>query len=188
MRAVFYTVKRFSYSPYTLDIKDNAVKLGEFINKIDAPAISLVGHSLGGLVILKYALDTTDARIKRIVNLATPHSGSVFAKRISNLPLGKYVLGKSLMSANENGITFPEKYEIGAIAGKLNMILGWLLFLPRPNDTIVATCEVQHPKLKDYIDYYVTHASMLLSRKVSQQIIHFLEYGVFRREANERNA
>jgi hypothetical protein len=58
-------------------------------------------------------------------------------------------------------------------------LLGYLLKLKKPNDTLISVIETQHPDLKDSLAINVTHASMLFSKKVAKNIVSFIKNGVF---------
>lgn len=81
-----------------------------------APMLTLVGHSMGGLVASYFAtvlLDEGGADVRRVVTLGTPFAGSVKATRIlatgDYLPLG--LLNDSLRDATR---TMPGVYELVA--------------------------------------------------------------------------
>ena len=73
----------FSYRSVSCSPKQNALELGEFVDKLDADIIHFVGHSLGGIILLNYFQIFDAAKPGRVVMLGTPLSGSNIARHIS---------------------------------------------------------------------------------------------------------
>ncbi|RMF95578.1 MAG: alpha/beta hydrolase [Candidatus Schekmanbacteria bacterium] len=75
-------------SPPFSSIIDFSQKLSEKIKKLKKEGYNsfiLIGHSMGGLVALYYALSRKDLDIKKVITIGTPHKGTLFAK----IALGK---------------------------------------------------------------------------------------------------
>jgi pimeloyl-ACP methyl ester carboxylesterase len=75
-----YTI---NYGPPYADIERFAEQLGTKIESVcaatGADRVTLVGHSMGGLVARSYLRQRGPARVERIVTIGTPHHGSVLA-------------------------------------------------------------------------------------------------------------
>ncbi|MFF3936143.1 esterase/lipase family protein [Streptomyces phaeofaciens] len=76
-----HRVESLNYSPLTCDIRTAAELLGRHIEEICARTgssrVDVVGHSLGGLIARYYAQRLGgDARVRTLVTLGTPHSGT----------------------------------------------------------------------------------------------------------------
>jgi pimeloyl-ACP methyl ester carboxylesterase len=74
-------VESLNYSPLTCDIRTAAELLGRHIEQIcertGQERVDIVGHSLGGLIARYYAQCLGgDARVRALVTLGTPHSGT----------------------------------------------------------------------------------------------------------------
>ncbi|GGJ20200.1 esterase/lipase family protein [Streptomyces brasiliensis] len=74
-------VESLNYSPLTCDIRTAAELLGRHIEEIcertGSPHVDIVGHSLGGLIARYYAQCLGgDLRVRTLVTLGTPHSGT----------------------------------------------------------------------------------------------------------------
>jgi triacylglycerol lipase len=69
----------FNY-PWTARVEGNARRLAQFVERVaretGRPHVSLVAHSMGGLVCLEY-MHTTEgaARVRKCVTIASPHAG-----------------------------------------------------------------------------------------------------------------
>ena len=90
--------RAFSYASVKSSVSTNAQALGKFLLGLRADTLHLVGHSLGGLVILKlFESNATDALPPgRIVFLGSPLNGSRSAQNLARLPLGTTLLGRGV--------------------------------------------------------------------------------------------
>lgn len=66
---------------WRLDNQLNAIALNDFIENVVVPAsgqtkIDIVAHSMGGLLVRKYAQTFTENRLSKIIYLGTPHRGA----------------------------------------------------------------------------------------------------------------
>jgi hypothetical protein len=143
----------------------------------------LVGHSLGGLLILQMLLDSGWGAPGRLLFLGTPLQGSAVARRVGSWPGMERLLGhaEGPLGAGHRG--WPSDRESGMIAGTMPIFgLGLLAGgLARPNDGTVAVSETVHPGLTDRIELRVTHTGMLYSQAVARQAAEFLRHGRFSR-------
>ncbi|MFJ8106912.1 esterase/lipase family protein [Streptomyces sp. NPDC096132] len=76
-----HRVESLNYSPLTCDIRTAAELLGRHIEEICARTgsgrVDMVGHSLGGLIARYYVQRLGgDVRVRTLVTLGTPHSGT----------------------------------------------------------------------------------------------------------------
>ncbi|MES4888335.1 alpha/beta fold hydrolase [Streptomyces sp. NPDC096012] len=74
-------VESLNYSPLTCDIRTAAELLGRHVEEIcertDSARVDIVGHSLGGLIARYYVQCLGgDRRVRTLVTLGTPHSGT----------------------------------------------------------------------------------------------------------------
>ena len=172
----------YSYPSVRLTLTENADRLAQFARTLAAPAVHWVGHSLGGLVILRMLERHAALTGGRIVMLGTPYAEAYSGRVLARNPVGSRMLGLSvtewLASAK------PERFlgrEIGVIAGTRSVGLGRIFApgLPRPNDGAVALAETRCTAATDSIAMPVSHSGMLLSRAVARQIAAFLRSGRF---------
>lgn len=186
-----FNTHQLHYRTVRASLSDNARVLREFLESElhdrEAATCHLVGHSLGGLVILKMLCEWPEAPIGRVVCLGTPLTGSAAAERIARLPGGNSLLGKSIaegvlaQSAAQWANQLRDR-EVGVIAGTLSIGMGRLLGkLPEPNDGTVAVEETRWPQATDHLQVAATHTSMVASREVTDQVAHFLNHGRFHR-------
>ncbi|MCN9244916.1 alpha/beta fold hydrolase [Streptomyces sp. RY43-2] len=85
-------IESLNYSPLTCDIRTAAQLLGRHIEEIcertGQTQVDVVGHSLGGLIARYYAQCLGgDFRVRTLVTLGTPHSGTRVARLASAHPI-----------------------------------------------------------------------------------------------------
>lgn len=177
-RGVAVTV--FRHFPWRGTFPDKANALGTMLDQLDASVVHFIGHSLGGLIVLDFLNRRPRQRPGRVLLLGSPINGSVAAQRFLTLPLGRLLVGMCMASAASGpSLPLPPDREVGSIAGWVNLAVGWLLWLPRPNDSLVAVCETERPDMKDSRVLAVSHVGMILSRRVADLAATFLRTGTF---------
>ncbi len=180
-----FAARQFSYRSIARDFDANAERLRAFICEVREP-VHLVGHSLGGLLILKALMEDPELPVARVVCLGAPLRGSAVARKLAGHSLGTLLLGKS--SGHE--LLGPDHWEdwdgrraLGIIAGTGGIGVGKLLGpLPAPHDGTVTVAETRLPGVSDFIAIAVTHSGMLFSPAVADQVAHFLRHERFSRD------
>lgn len=177
----------FSYRSVVNDVAQNALELCEFLRTIDAERIDLVGHSLGGLVILR-ALESVELSAPgRVVLLGSPLQGCETARSLSHIPFLKAMLGRGI---EQEAVKSDERQwtgarEIGVIAGDLSMGMARLVAsLTTANDGTVLVSETRMHGTTDHIVLPVSHTGMVFSGLVGQQTAEFLRNGRFLHSAS----
>ena len=172
----------YSYPSVRLTLTENAGRLARFARSLAAPRIHWVGHSLGGLVILRMLEREPLLPPGRIVLAGVPYAGSHAGRALARSALGARALGSSMREWLDSvKPTQCPGREIGVIAGTLSVGLGRVVApdLPVPNDGAVALAETALAAARDRIALPVTHTGMLLSRRVAREICVFLRDGAF---------
>jgi len=180
-----YQTGSFSYASLRLTLTQNADELAAFCGGLDFARMHFVGHSLGGLVILRMLEREPGLRVGRVVLAGMPYGESFAARRLERFPGGRAMLGRSVLEWLERGgPRHAGKHEIGVIAGTLGAGLGRLVApgLPAPNDGVVTVEETWLPDMRDCIVMPVNHSGMLVSGAVARQVCEFIRHGAFRRE------
>ena len=144
-------------------------------------AVHLVGHSMGGRVVLRYLQKNTDPRVRRAVLLAAPVSGCRAAGILGGRALGRALLGRSASLWHEPfDAAVDERFELGVIAGTRPFGLGGMfLRLPKPSDGVVCVDETQFPGVRAHLCLPIGHSAMLVSGRVARQTGAFLRHGKF---------
>jgi pimeloyl-ACP methyl ester carboxylesterase len=176
----------FSYPSVAANATANAQALKEFLGGIRADTLHLVGHSLGGLVILKLFEDAAAAQLPagRVVLLGSPLRGSRVAESLARMPFGKKILGRSvseeLLAPHER--RWNRSRDLGVIAGDLGIGLGRLVGTHGvPSDGTILVEETQLDGAADRVVLRVSHSGMLFSAAVARAAGGFLSTGRFAR-------
>jgi pimeloyl-ACP methyl ester carboxylesterase len=177
-------VHLFGYPSLRTDLDGNIQSLFEFVESIDAETVHLVGHSLGGLLILKMLNSHPPSRVGGVVCLGSPLRGSSAGMRIQSLPGGKVFAGKSLVQAL--GEPLPDwqgQWPLGVIAGSMGVGLGRLVEqLEAPHDGTISVSETRLPGISDHLVLPLNHSGLVFSPEVARQTDYFLSQGRFLRD------
>jgi pimeloyl-ACP methyl ester carboxylesterase len=179
-RAGFRT-RLFTYRAVKDDPEGLVRRLLDFIDDTRGDVVHLLGHSLGGILAIKACTDHDPARLGRIVCLGSPLAGSHACRRLARLPGGRRLLGRSLRVLEDAVVPrWCGATELGVIAGSHGIGGGQLLGgLPRPHDGTVAVDETHLEGETDHRVLPVSHLSMLLSKRVADEVARFFETGLF---------
>jgi len=189
MRLLGYRIRRcgfdvayFSYESARATLEQNAARLSSFAAALSANTLHWVGHSMGGLVVLRMLEQNADFRIGRIVLMGSPSSGSYAARATAKTAAGRWLLGHSMPTHKINA-SIGGRCEVGVIAGNRGLGLGQLLIsgLPKPNDGVVTVEETRLRGMKDHIVLKVSHSGMLFSSRAAREVCAFLKDGRFSR-------
>jgi pimeloyl-ACP methyl ester carboxylesterase len=116
----------FNYSSFSADVERAAAELVEFINALPARSagapLSLIGHSLGGLVI-RYCLRRYRAQgVRRVITLGTPHGGTSFLPLIG--PVRRRLDPDSPLIHQLNaGDRVPQQFDVIAIGSQFDALI-----------------------------------------------------------------
>lgn len=180
LRANGHEVEVFSYPSRNNDLDGHADELHAFLGKIKTGELHLVGHSMGGLVILNMLNRFDDLPPGRVVLMGTPVMGSGVVKRLGKLPGQKLLFGKARENLLQGFQHTPMRHETGVIRGTHALGMGLIAGKHgEANDGTVAVSETELVGLKDSVEMDVTHTEMLVSAEVVEQVEQFLFHGRF---------
>jgi len=177
-----YDWRPFNYASTLLTMSEIAAALNDFIGTIEAPTVHLVGHSLGGLVILRCLERYPQQPQGRVVFLGTPSLASRVANTVGRFRFGRALLGQAvgeeLLYAHQR--KWDHVRELGIIAGTQSLSLGRLVVdFHEDNDGTVAVSETLLPGATAHLLLPVSHTGMLISPRVAHEVGQFLETGRF---------
>lgn len=192
----WYKALPFSYPTVSGLMVDHIKALRELAQAQGAERLHFVGHSLGGLVVLRLLEATNDLPPGRAVLLGSPLRGSLAAQGIARWPIGRAILGHAIRDevltagfdpnapARESvaARVWDGRRDVGIIAGSGGIGLGRLFaHFAGENDGTVQVEETRLEGAKDHIVLPVTHTGMLFSGDVTAQVVAFLRNGHFAR-------
>ncbi|TVQ37637.1 MAG: alpha/beta hydrolase [Wenzhouxiangella sp.] len=174
---------RFGYPTLSKSVSSNARALFEFARGLDVEQLDFVGHSLGGIVILRMFDELIGLPPGRVVLLGSPVRGSDVASTVAALKVARPLIGQA-RTALERGFSHsPAGRETGVIAGTRGVGLGRVLSaLDGPHDGTIRVAETRLDDAADTLELPVSHTGLVLSREVSEAVAHFLEKGSFREQ------
>jgi pimeloyl-ACP methyl ester carboxylesterase len=173
----------FGYSSVSTSLAGNVLALGDFLRRIPADTLHLVGHSMGGLVILGLFEHAPSLPPGRVVLLGSPVQGSQAARKLARRTLGRRIIGLTAHEAllPERERQWRGERELGVIAGSLPRGFGRLLTsFDEPSDGTVRVAETRLIGAKEQLTLRTSHTGMVYSPEVARQTATFLANGAFR--------
>ena len=157
------------------------------LTAIRADTLHVVGHSLGGLVILKaFEEEAVEPRLPpgRIVLMGSPLNGSRAARNLAELPFGKTIMGRVVRE--ELLVQRRRRWQgarpLGIIAGDLGFGVGRITGpLGGPSDGTILIEETRLEGAADHVVLRVSHTGMLFAPAVARAAGVFLSTGRFSR-------
>lgn len=175
-----FRVKGFGYSSTRMPFEASAARLLELCERDFLRGVHLVGHSLGGLLILRMLELGEWKRPGKVLFLGTPLAGSAVARRTIHWPGASLLLGTAGAPLTRGVPIWPDDRRTGMIAGSRPVGLGVLAGgMQKPHDGTVSVSETRHPGLDQHITLPVTHTGMIFSPTVARQAASFLTRGRF---------
>jgi len=173
----------FGYPTVRRDLDHNARALAAFAACMPGDRLHFVGHSLGGLVLLRMLAMAVPRRLGRVVLLGSPCVESRVLDVLSRCAAGRAVLGAGLAQWRRTPVrSVPAGLAVAGIAGNRAWGMGRLVVrLEPPHDGVVCVAETRLPGLSDHLTLAVTHSGMLFSGVVARQAGAFLLRGRFDR-------
>jgi len=181
LRACGYRTRVFRYRSLRRPLDWNARRLIREVRSQGAGTLHLVGHSLGGLVILQALQECPELVTGRVVLLGSPVKGSLSAQRLQRHAWSRWLLGRSAEPGLLGGVPhWPGRQEAGVIAGSRPVGVGRLLGgFPGPGDGTVALSETAIDTAPASLVVRTTHMGLLFSAPVAQALCRFLAAGHF---------
>lgn len=180
LSAAGFDAQTFDYATVRDGIDVASKRLRELIGTFGGGKVHLVGHSLGGLVAAMIVQRHPDLIDGRIVCLGAPLRGSAAARSLKGLPGGLAMLGHSVELLEQGLERWDGPQELGAIAGRLPIGLGFVLGgVTAPHDGTVAVEETRLPGITDHRVIAAAHTGLVYSDPAARHTIAFLRDGRF---------
>jgi pimeloyl-ACP methyl ester carboxylesterase len=157
-------------------LEESARRLHALAEDLPEETVHFVGHSLGGLVVLRMLADHPWDRPGRIVTLGTPHAGLSSARRFERVP----ILWPGVRAAlYADPISLPQGRELGVLSGDRGLFVGRFIVRGQASDMVIGVTEAMHPDSRAHVSVSETHAGMLYAARVAAQVDCFLREGRF---------
>jgi triacylglycerol lipase len=192
LRRAGYEVINRTYPALRLPIPLIAEDVARLLEPYRDRAVSIVAHSMGGLVARAYLGRYRTDNVRRLVMIATPNQGAWLAAHLhAHRRLGP--MYRLLFAANAaqllpeavKGLPLP-CCEFGVIAGGTGRDCGFARYLPGDNDGTVCVTETHLPGEADFVLVPHSHAFIMNGRATIDAVLRFLETGRFRSEETRR--
>lgn len=152
--------------PLLGSIDEHARRLGEIVEQVckatGAPKVTLVGHSMGGLISRAYLHNNGASRLERIITLGSPHHGTYGA-----FPLRKLAVNAAQMCVNSEWLAALNVHESKDCPVPITSLL-------TPHDNIVYpqnSAVLKYPNARNVYFPGLGHVELVLSPAVMQATI-----------------
>jgi len=182
-----FRVRSKGYGSTRANISQHVAWLDEVLTQEDmskTKTLHFVTHSLGGIILRKYLQDRTLPNLGRVVMLAPPNQGSEIVDHLREWPLFRYIMGPSGQELGTDPQGVPNSlgkvdFELGVITGNASKSILGAMFLPSPHDGTVAVEAAKVDGMKDFLVVPHSHAFIMNSPNVANQVAIFLRTGKF---------
>ncbi len=172
----------YRYRTVSDGLDENAQALAAHLTGVPGDTVHLVGHSLGGVVIVamlqRFGLD----RPGRVVCMGAPLRGTAAGRAVARWPGAASMLGKSIRELNAAGglPRWDGSRPLGIVAGRRPRGFGAIIAgLPKPHDGVVSVDETRLPGATDHVVVDASHVGLLWSAAAWRAVRNFLERGCF---------
>lgn len=177
-----YRLRVFRYHSVQQSAAQVAAQLHALIASLEAPQVHLIGHSLGGSIILEYLERHAMHQPGRVLLMGAPVLGSRSAVYLARWAWGRRIMGRAVADEllSPPAHRWDSSREVGIIAGTCPVGLGQLLIrFSEPNDGTVAVSETRLPGATASLELPVTHMGLLWSPTAAREAGSFLAHGRF---------
>ena len=176
-----FRTHRVSYDFLGASPAENAERLHAQILALDEPSVHLVGHSLGGIVILHLLHAHPELDVGAVVLLGSPVRGSDVARRVHGNALLRPLLGRSVEGGLLGGVPGHDgRVPLGVISGNGRFGLTALLYpIEGEGDGVVAAHETELENVTERVSVPRSHSGLIFSRICAAHVARFLRTGSF---------
>lgn len=181
-----YRVINFGYESTKYPIEElavNAVQQALESCETQAPA-HFVTHSMGGILLRRYAFEKGSERIGRVVMLGPPNQGSEIVDRLGDLWVFRAINGPAGSQLGTAPDSVPNSlgavdFELGVIAGTASFNPLFSSWLPGQDDGKVAVERAKVEGMTAFRTIPHTHTFIMGTDIALDETVHFLETGKF---------
>lgn len=152
-------------------------------DKQQVSRVHFVTHSLGGILVRQYLEGESLPRLGRVVMLGPPNQGTVLVDKLRRVP-GWALLGPAADALGTGPESIfprlgPVQFELGVIAGDVNVNPLAALFLKGENDSVVTVESTRVAGMDEHLVLPVMHTVMMRNNRLIDHTIHYLKTGNF---------
>lgn len=171
-----HAARSFGYSTVYRSVGDNTARLADWARALEAETLHWVGHSMGGLMVLRMLAEASGQLPPgRVVLLGTPIHGSSAARESARFIPFRWTMGQAFSLLEQGYSQLPSERAVASIAGTASLGLGQFFgSFEGPDDGTVGVVETQADGLDQHLTLPVSHTGMLCSSRVAHAIDDFL--------------
>lgn len=144
------------------------------------PPVHLVGHSLGGMIVLEALRRAPDLPVQRAVCLGSPLCGSHAARSLGRRRWTAPMLGRSGTLLQAGCPPWAGSVPVGMVAGNVARGIGRLIArFDGESDGTVGLAETRLPGLTAHCTVPASHTGLVVSGDAARQAARFLREGRF---------
>lgn len=169
---------------YPIDVLANDAVVRGIDSCKDARLVHFVTHSLGGILVRYYLESNPLENVGRVVMMGPPNQGSELVNGMLNVP-GFRLFGRPAGIALGTGEGHVPQalgavdFDLGVIAGNVNINPLSFLLIEGPNDSIVSVESTKVEGMNAHVILPVIHTLMMRDNRVIDNVIHYLKTGSF---------
>jgi triacylglycerol lipase len=177
-RKAGYKTANFPYTQAFSKFAENSARLPEFISKeTRGGRYHLVGHSLGNILLRDAFRRPYPKGLGRVVMLAPPNKPAVYAQRIQNMRVYKWLFGDSGQKLAD--AAFYKKLPIPSVEFAVIAGTKGIMELKGPNDGLVQVKNTKLKGMKAFREIHATHTFIMNKKEAFRLTEAFLRTGEF---------
>ncbi len=161
--------------------------------KVRPSKIHFVTHSMGGILVRQYLVLNKIENLGRVVMLSPPNQGSEAVDKLKGYKIYKWIGGPAgqQLGTDENSVPNmigPADYDVGIITGDRTINPFLSMMIPGKDDGKVSVKRAKLSGMKDFIVVHKSHAFIMTDLDTINQIIYFIENGIFNHDQPEADS
>lgn len=192
MKRLQIAITEAGYRTLNIDYPSRHYNHNDLVHRFIAPKIQqhcppndyrvhFVGHSMGGIMAMKYIQSKPLLSYGKVVTIGSPHQGSELVDKLGWLPLFKWINGPAGyelatvdMGGEETKSHTTNKVRVMAIAGTRSLNPFYSLLIPGVDDGKVSVTSASLPTAEQVVHVPYSHTFIMNKAEVAQAVVDFI--------------